>query len=179
MCFRPRIDQVRPRRLYRRALAIWERSLGPDHPNVASALNNLAGVLRAKNRLGEAEPLLRRVLEILLEVHPDRAVTNIPTSATPSPIMWVHFSPWARAPSKSAPARRRSAGRSACRSAAISLRNDGFRVSSSGSPCPEAPSSADLLVHLLRLDHILRTRLDRPLERDQEPSALPFGFLCR
>ena len=37
----------------------------PDHPNVASALNNLAGVLEAMNRLDEAEPLFRRALAIL------------------------------------------------------------------------------------------------------------------
>ena len=50
--------------LYRRALAITEKSLGPDHPNVATALNNLAGLLRATNRLSQAEPLYRRALTI-------------------------------------------------------------------------------------------------------------------
>ena len=44
----------------RRALAIDEASYGPDHPNVASDLNNLAQLLQATNRLGEAEPLMRR-----------------------------------------------------------------------------------------------------------------------
>ncbi|HEV3258888.1 MAG TPA: tetratricopeptide repeat protein [Gemmataceae bacterium] len=50
--------------LMRRALAIYERSLGPDHTNVAICLNNLAGMLRATNRLAEAEPLYRRALAI-------------------------------------------------------------------------------------------------------------------
>ena len=50
--------------LFRRALAIWEQSLGPDHPDVTFALNNLAGLLLATNRAGEAEPLLRRALAI-------------------------------------------------------------------------------------------------------------------
>ena len=50
--------------LYRRALAIDEASYGPDHPDVATELNNLAGLLRATNRLGEAEPLYRRALAI-------------------------------------------------------------------------------------------------------------------
>jgi len=36
----------------------------PAHPEVATDLNNLAGLLRATNRLAEAEPLIRRVLEI-------------------------------------------------------------------------------------------------------------------
>ena len=44
----------------RRALAIDEQSYGPDHPNVAIDLNNLAQLLQATNRLGEAEPLMRR-----------------------------------------------------------------------------------------------------------------------
>jgi tetratricopeptide (TPR) repeat protein len=50
--------------LYRRALAIGERSYGPDHPEVAFHLNNLADLLRITNRLDEAEPLYRRVLQI-------------------------------------------------------------------------------------------------------------------
>ena len=50
--------------LYRRALAIDERSYGPDHPDVARALNNLAELLQATNRLAEAEPLYRRALAI-------------------------------------------------------------------------------------------------------------------
>ena len=48
----------------RRALAIDERSYGPDHPNVAIRLNNLAELLQATNRMAEAEPLYRRALAI-------------------------------------------------------------------------------------------------------------------
>ena len=50
--------------LYRRALEIDEASYGPDHPDVATDLNNLAGLLEATNRLSEAEPLFRRAPEI-------------------------------------------------------------------------------------------------------------------
>src|SRR6516165_2375625 len=50
--------------LYRRACAIDEASLGPDHPHVAIRLNNLAALLQVTNRLEEAEPLLRRALAI-------------------------------------------------------------------------------------------------------------------
>jgi tetratricopeptide (TPR) repeat protein len=50
--------------LMRRALAIDEASYGNDHPNVATALNNLASLLQATNRLAEAEPLMRRVVAI-------------------------------------------------------------------------------------------------------------------
>ncbi len=49
----------------RRALAIDEASLGPDHPSVARDLNNLALLLKATNRLAEAEPLMRRALAIV------------------------------------------------------------------------------------------------------------------
>ena len=48
----------------RRALAIDEKSFGPDHPSVARDLNNLALLLQATNRLAEAEPLMRRALAI-------------------------------------------------------------------------------------------------------------------
>ena len=50
--------------LMRRALAIDEKSYGPEHPNVATHLNNLAHLLQDTNRLGEAEPLMRRALAI-------------------------------------------------------------------------------------------------------------------
>lgn len=51
----------------RRALDIDEQSFGKDHPNVATALNNLAALLQATNRLVEAEPLMRRTVEIFLK----------------------------------------------------------------------------------------------------------------
>ena len=42
----------------RRAVAIDERCYGPDHPEIAIDLNNLAQLLQATNRLAEAEPLM-------------------------------------------------------------------------------------------------------------------------
>ncbi len=57
-----RIAEAEP--LFRRALAINERSYGPDHANVATNLNNLAELLRNTNRIAEAEPLFRRALAI-------------------------------------------------------------------------------------------------------------------
>jgi hypothetical protein len=50
--------------MMRRALKIDELSFGPDHPEVATDLNNLAQLLTATNRLSEAEPLMRRTLKI-------------------------------------------------------------------------------------------------------------------
>jgi tetratricopeptide (TPR) repeat protein len=60
-----RLAEAEP--LFRRALAIDEKSFGPEHPNVARGLNNLAVLLRATNRLAEAEPLFRQALRILAE----------------------------------------------------------------------------------------------------------------
>jgi tetratricopeptide (TPR) repeat protein len=55
-------NQAEP--LFRRALAISEQNLGPNHPHVATCLGNLAGLLQATNRLVEAERLNRRALAI-------------------------------------------------------------------------------------------------------------------
>ncbi|CAN0434923.1 unnamed protein product [Ectocarpus sp. 12 AP-2014] len=51
-------DEADP--LYQRALAIDEKALGPYHPDVASDLNNRAGLLRAQGKYEEAEPLYER-----------------------------------------------------------------------------------------------------------------------
>ena len=60
-----RLSEAEP--LYRRALAIDEKSYGPDHPDVARDLNNLALLLQDTNRLNEAEPLFRRLWELKLK----------------------------------------------------------------------------------------------------------------
>ena len=51
----------------RRALAIDEKSYGPEHPDVAICLSSLASLLQATNRLAEAEPLMKRMVEIFLK----------------------------------------------------------------------------------------------------------------
>ena len=40
--------------------------MGDQHPQVATGLNNLAQLLKATNRLAEAEPLMRRMVGIFL-----------------------------------------------------------------------------------------------------------------
>jgi tetratricopeptide (TPR) repeat protein len=50
--------------LYKRALAIDEKSLGPDHPTVGTRLNNLAALYDIQGRYAEAEPLYKRALAI-------------------------------------------------------------------------------------------------------------------
>ena len=50
--------------LIRRALAICEKVLGPEHPDTASCLNDLAGLLLPTGNYAAAESLLRRSLAI-------------------------------------------------------------------------------------------------------------------
>ncbi|MCE9642261.1 MAG: tetratricopeptide repeat protein [Betaproteobacteria bacterium] len=57
-----RLTQAEP--ILRRALAILEKTQGPDHPDVGAALNNLAGLRKAQGRLAEAESLYLRDLAI-------------------------------------------------------------------------------------------------------------------
>jgi tetratricopeptide (TPR) repeat protein len=51
--------------LFERALAIGEKTLGPEHPDAAIRLNNLAELYRATGRYAQAEPLYRRTIAIL------------------------------------------------------------------------------------------------------------------
>ena len=59
------------------ALAIREKTLGPDHPAVAATLNNLAVLYGKRNKFKEAEVLCKRALDIrekcLGPLHPDVA----------------------------------------------------------------------------------------------------------
>src|SRR5262245_2517237 len=55
-----RLNEARP--LFERALAIPEAAYGPDHPEVATALNNLAFILRDLGDLVAARPLQERAL---------------------------------------------------------------------------------------------------------------------
>jgi Flp pilus assembly protein TadD len=77
---RRRGDLEEAERLYRRALDIKERLLGPEHPEVGTTLNNLAVVYRRRGRLEEAEALYRRAIDILSETvepsHPALAASR-------------------------------------------------------------------------------------------------------
>lgn len=65
--------------LYRRAVAIQESALGPDHPALANTLNNLGALLDQRGEHSEAESLQRRALAILEKslgpLHPETAAT--------------------------------------------------------------------------------------------------------
>ena len=63
--------------LYQSSLAIRQKALGENHPDVALSLNNLAELYRNQGRYDQAEPLLQRSLAIrekaLGKNHPDIA----------------------------------------------------------------------------------------------------------
>jgi tetratricopeptide (TPR) repeat protein len=50
--------------LFERALHITETRYGPQHPDVATALNNLGVVLRDLGKPDQARPLFEQVLHI-------------------------------------------------------------------------------------------------------------------
>ena len=56
------------RPLLERALAIDEAAYGPDHPDVATDLSNLAHILQALGDLEGARPLQERALAIVKAV---------------------------------------------------------------------------------------------------------------
>ncbi len=66
-------------KLYRRALAIFERAYGRNHHDVAVTLNNLAALYQAQGIGTKPEPLYRRALAIKEKLlgpdHPDVAMT--------------------------------------------------------------------------------------------------------
>lgn len=55
--------------LAQRALAIREKALEKDHPDVAQSLNKLAELYRALRDYSQAEPLYKRALAIVEKVH--------------------------------------------------------------------------------------------------------------
>jgi len=57
-----RSSQAEP--FFKRSLAIWEKALGPDHPNVATSLENMAALYRKSGREKEAEALEKRAAAI-------------------------------------------------------------------------------------------------------------------
>jgi hypothetical protein len=68
-------DPTRADPLYLKSLAIREKFLGAEHPDVGVTLRNLAELYRDCARTDEAEPLYRRALAITEKIlgkgHPD------------------------------------------------------------------------------------------------------------
>ncbi|HEX4330435.1 MAG TPA: CHAT domain-containing tetratricopeptide repeat protein [Burkholderiales bacterium] len=65
--------------LHRRALAVHEKELGPEHPTTLATLTNLGNVMLLQGKFKQAEQLFRRVLaareKVLGPEHPDTAVS--------------------------------------------------------------------------------------------------------
>ena len=68
-----------PSRCTSASLAIREKALGPDHPDVALSLNNLAALYNDQGRYADAEPLLQALTgdreKALGPDHPDVAAS--------------------------------------------------------------------------------------------------------
>src|SRR2546426_10246934 len=62
----------------KKALEVAEKALGPEHPDVATSLNNLAALYQTQGQYAQAEPLYKRSLAIsekaLGSDHPDVAM---------------------------------------------------------------------------------------------------------
>lgn len=71
--------------LYKRALALMEKSLGLETPLISAEVTNLAALYQRQARLAEAEPLFKRALVVtekgLSREHPDvgRVLNNLAT----------------------------------------------------------------------------------------------------
>src|SRR5690242_11278511 len=48
----------------KKSLAVAEKEYGPDHPETATSLNNLAELYRERNQFSQANPLYKRALAI-------------------------------------------------------------------------------------------------------------------
>ncbi len=59
-CLKGRARCAEAEPLHQRALAIYEKALGPDHPLTAIDVRNYAGFLRQRGRAAEAEKLEAR-----------------------------------------------------------------------------------------------------------------------
>jgi tetratricopeptide (TPR) repeat protein len=69
-------EQARP--LYARALAMCEKALGPNDPDTATSLNDLATLLQAQGDLDAARPLFERALRIREKrFGPDHPITGV------------------------------------------------------------------------------------------------------
>ena len=62
-----------------RALQVAQENNGPDHPNVALSLSNLAELYEAQTEYAKAEPLYKRSLEILEKEYGQDSPFLVPT----------------------------------------------------------------------------------------------------
>ena len=63
MVYHKQQEETKAEPLIRHALAIQQKTLGPNNPEVIGSLTNLGGRLRDQGRFAEAEPLLVQAME--------------------------------------------------------------------------------------------------------------------
>jgi tetratricopeptide (TPR) repeat protein len=74
-CYSKQRNYVEAEGLLKKALAIREKTRGPDHPDVELTLRNLAALYREQGRTAEAQPLYRRAPAIREKLQRDRSQT--------------------------------------------------------------------------------------------------------
>lgn len=72
-------DYTQGVKVARHALQVAQQNDGPDHPNVALSLSNLAELYEAQSEYDKAEPLYKRSLEILEKVYGQDSPFLVPT----------------------------------------------------------------------------------------------------
>lgn len=83
--------------LYRRVLAIEEKLLGPEHPEIATTLSKLAELLRAKGDYPEAEPFDQRSLSVTAKTRgrafTGKSILDLELHKTPK---FIRYGAWGR-----------------------------------------------------------------------------------
>ncbi len=64
LSYQGKSDYAKVEPFYQRSLAIYEKRLGPDHPEVGNMLVNLGYLYKAKGDYARAAPLLERALTL-------------------------------------------------------------------------------------------------------------------
>jgi tetratricopeptide (TPR) repeat protein len=72
-------DYTQGVKVAKRALQVAQQNDGPDHPNVALSLSNLAELYEAQREYAKAEPLYKRSLEILEKAYGQDNPFLVPT----------------------------------------------------------------------------------------------------
>jgi tetratricopeptide (TPR) repeat protein len=75
--------------LVKRALAIYEKALGPDHPSVATSLNNLAALYRQLSVT--KKPRIWSGRQQAFEPSSDEALDNLAVQRALSPTIELYF----------------------------------------------------------------------------------------
>ena len=57
-------DNADAERLFKRSVATFEKTLGPNHPDLADVLENLAGLYKDQGRYADAEQFFKRSMAI-------------------------------------------------------------------------------------------------------------------